>query len=358
MGIYVLCQLRIPIMKKFTFLRVCILFFLMLGLTVQASAETNHLRSVRFIKMQQITAEGRAPVVTSLSLSNDGKKLVTVGDDHKARIWNVSDGSPLHTISDQEDWVRAVKFSADGEFFVTGGMDNKLYAYDAQTFARKFEFIDAGTAVRAFSFSPSDSSRIAVVGFDSSVSIYDTTMGRRMHSWQVTSNDQRAVAFSTDSRYIASAGRDGVVCIYDTGRNTIHTLLRGHTSRIWSISFSADGNYLATGGEDRKIIIWCAKTFKKLKEIDFPSGKVSALTFCGSNMLAAGSTNNQICVWNIAPTSPKMVYTMDEHQGTIAELLWDDKSKTLISCSFDSTVRFWNWQVPDMAIENPSTTVH
>lgn len=357
-GNNVLCQLRIPIMKKFSSLRVCILFFLLLVFAVQASAETNHLRSVRSIKMQQITAEGRAPAVTGLSLSTDGKKLVTVGDDHKARIWNVSDGSLLHTLSDQKDWIRTVKFSADGKFFVTGGMDDTLYSYDAESFARKFEFIDAGTSVRAIAFNPTNSSRVAVVGFDSTVSIYDTALGRRMHSWQVTSNDQRAVAFSPDSHYIATAGRDGVVCLYNTARNMVHTHLKGHRSRIWSISFSPDGEYLATGGEDRKIIIWSAKTFAKLKEIDFPSGKVSAITFCGPNMLAAGSTNNQICVWNIGPATPKMVYVMDEHQGTIAELLWDDMSKTLISCSFDSTVRFWNWQVPDMAIENPSTTVH
>lgn len=349
-------------MKQFHSLQVCVLFFLMLSFAVQASAETIVLSPEKVYDLNtrehKNMLQHRAPIVTSLSLSSDGKKLATVGDDHTVRIWNVNDATVLHKFSDQKDWIRTVKFSADGKFLVTGSMDDTLYCYDAQTFARKFEFIDVGTSVRALAFNPTNSSRVAVVGFDSTVSIYDTTIGRKMHTWQVTSNDQRTVAFSTNSRYVATGGRDGVVCIYDTGRTLIHTYLRGHKSRVWSIAFSPDGKYLATGGEDKKIIIWSAETFTKLKEIDFPSGKVSALAFCGSNMLAAGSTSNEIRVWNIGPATPNMLYVMNRHRGTIAELLWDDVNKKLISCSYDSTVCFWNWQVPDMAIENPSTTVH
>ncbi len=346
---------RIPNMKKNISLRVCLAAVLTLSMSVFASAEPKRISSVRFIQMERITSTGRAPIVTGLSLSNDGRRLVTVGDDHKARIWDVTNGKLVHTLNDQQDWVRCVKFSPDGTVFVTGGMDDQLYCYDANNYKRVMQFEDARTSVRAISFSPSDSARMAVVGFDSSVYIYDTTVGRKMRTWETTSNDQRSVSFSPDSRYIAAAGRDGNVRIFDMANGRVVTDLRQHRLRVWALSFSEDGQYLATAGEDRKVCIWSMKDFQLLKEYEFPSGKVSALTFCGSDMVAAGSTNNRICVWNLRSSDSAPAYVMDEHHGTVAELLWDKTRNVLISCSFDSTVRFWEWDSPAMAVSDVPT---
>lgn len=340
---------RIPIMKNFSF-RICLSLLFSFILVSFAFAETQIVRSFKFIKMQPITAEGRAPVVTGLSLSGDGTKLVTVGDDHKARVWNVSDGRLIHTLGDQKDWIRSVKFSPDGKMFVTGGMDDQLYCYDAATNQRLMQFESADTSIRAIAFDPSDSARMAVVGFDASVYIYDTAVGRKMRAWGTTCSDQRAVSFSTDSRYVAAAGRDGNVRLFDMATGRTVTDLRHHSRRVWALGFSEDKKYLATGGEDRKICLWDMKTFQLLKVLEFPSGKVSAITFCGSGMIAAGSTNNRICVWNLHAPSSDPAFVMNEHQGTIAELLWDSESKTLISGSFDATVRFWKLQTSDMAV--------
>ncbi len=337
-------------MKKHFSLRVCLAAILTLSMTVFASAEPKQISSVRFIQMQQITSTGRAPIVTGLSLSHDGQRLVTVGDDHKARVWDVTNGKLLHTLNDQQDWVRCVKFSTDGKYFVTGGMDDQLYCYDAETCKRDKQFEDARTSIRAISFSPSDNERMAVVGFDSSVYIYDMMIGRKMYTWETTCNDQRCVSFSPDSRYVVAAGRDGNVRIFDIINGRVVTDLRQHRLRVWALSFSEDGKFLATAGEDRKICIWSMDNFQLLKEYEFPSGKVSALTFCGPDMIAAGSTNNRICVWNLRSADSAPTFFMDEHNGTVAELLWDKTRNVLISCSFDSTVRFWQWESSAIAV--------
>ena len=340
-------------MKKISSFGVCFLTLMFLGFVSFVTAEPMRVSSFKTIQMEPITSEGRTPVVTGLSISKDGQTLVTVGDDHKARIWNVADGHLKHTLNDQRDWVRAVKFSPDGETFVTGGMDNQLYCYDAKTYERLMQFESARTAVRAIAFEPKSSARMAVVGYDALVFIYETATGRVMSQprpFPTTCTDQRSVQFSADSRYVAAAGRDGNVRLFDMGTGRIRTDLSRHTRRVWAIAFSEDGKYLATGGEDKKIYIWSMKDFSFVRELDFPSGKVTSLTFCGSDTVAAGAASNLICVWNLRSADSQPTYILSEHKGTVADLLWDEVNQTLISCGFDSTVRFWKWQMQDMAI--------
>lgn len=337
-------------MKKFSSFGVCFLTLMILGFVSFVSAEPIRVSSFKTIQMEPVTSEGRAPVVTGLSISKNGQTLVTVGDDHKARIWNVADGTLKYTLNDQQDWVRSVKFSPDGKTFVTGGMDNQLYCYDADSFQRTLQFESARTAVRDVAFNPQDSSRMAVIGYDASVFIYDTIVGRKMRTLPTTCTDQRSVQFSSDSHYVAAAGRDGNVRLFDVSTGRVQADLSRHTRRVWAIAFSEDGKYLATGGEDKKIYIWSMQDFSFVRELDFPSGKVTSLTFCGSDTVAAGAANNLICVWNLRSADTQPTYFLSEHKGTVADLLWDEVNQTLISCGFDSTVRFWKWQTPNMAI--------
>jgi len=339
-------------MKKFSSFRICLFNLLVLGMVTFVSAEPMRVSSFKTIQMEPVTTEGRAPVVTGLSINKDAQTLVTVGDDHKARVWNVADGRLKYTLDDQQDWVRSVKFSPDGKSFVTGGMDNQLYSYDAKTFKRTIQFESARTAVRAIAFNPQDSSRMAVVGFDASIFIYDTTIGRKMRTWETTCTDQRSVQFSSDSRYVAAAGRDGNVRLFDMATGRVHVDLNRHKQRVWAIAFSEDGKYLATGGEDKKIYVWSMQDFSLVRELDFPSGKITSMTFCGSETIAAGAANNMVCVWNLRSIDSQPTYMLSGHKGTVADLLWDAGNQTLISCGFDSTVRFWKWQTQDMAISD------
>jgi WD40 repeat protein len=64
-----------------------------------------------------------------------------------------------------------------------------------------------------------------------------------------------------------------------------------------------------------------------------------ALSFCGPGLLAAGGSDNVIRIWDLA--SGKEQSQLVGHTGSVTTLAWDTKSSTLISGSFDTTIRFW-----------------
>ena len=148
--------------------------------------------------------------------------------------------------------------------------------------------------------------------------------------------------FSPDSHYLVAGGRDGNVRVFDTTNGTVVADFQQHKRRVNALAFSPDGSLLATGSDDQTVCIWSMQSLKLVKTYQYPSGKVRSLTFCGPELVAAGSANNTICIWNVNGDNAP-VYTMDEHKGTVAELVWDASRNVLVSCGFDSTIRFWKF---------------
>jgi len=78
---------------------------------------------------------------------------------------------------------------------------------------------------------------------------------------------------------------------------------------------------------------------------------VTAVTFIGpERKLAAGNRNGQIFVWDLPETPggdvPAPVRRLDGHTNEITRLLATPDGKTLISASYDHTIRYWNMEAP------------
>ncbi|MBL8792649.1 MAG: PD40 domain-containing protein [Planctomycetia bacterium] len=81
--------------------------------------------------------------------------------------------------------------------------------------------------------------------------------------------------------------------------------------------------------------------------LPWESGWVTALTFVGaSRKIAAGNEHGQIVVWEVpekaGETAPLPTRRLDGHTNYISRLLSTPDGKTLISASYDHTLRYWD----------------
>ena len=66
----------------------------------------------------------------------------------------------------------------------------------------------------------------------------------------------RSVTFSPDGKRLASVGGDKVVRVWDSDSGKELFSLKGHTDDVWGVAFSSDGKRLATGSWDETVKVW------------------------------------------------------------------------------------------------------
>ena len=66
-------------------------------------------------------------------------------------------------------------------------------------------------------------------------------------------DDVNSVAFPSDGTCIVSGSSDTSVCIWDVSMGALLMMLTGHTSHVTSVTFSSDGTHIVSGSWDKSV---------------------------------------------------------------------------------------------------------
>ncbi len=125
---------------------------------------------------------------------------------------------------------------------------------------------------------------------------------------------------------------------YETG-SFIQTLI-GHSSWVYSIEMLSE-RFMASGGVDKRVIIWDLYSYSIKYTLTGHSFPVNCIKRLSTNKLASGDSNGTIILWDWL-TGNNFI-NLNGHTGSLKYNsldLYDEQ--TLISGSFDKTVKFWN----------------
>jgi WD40 repeat protein len=152
--------------------------------------------------------------------------------------------------------------------------------------------------------------------------------------------DLSAVAFSPDGTQIAAAGRAGTIRIWNVANGAAMVDIQASARRISALVFSPGGRQLAAGGDDRSVRVFDPASGKVVSALPQQPGGIRTLQFCGEKRLAAGDTENVIRLWDLSSKTQES--QLIGHTGTVTALAYDAQAGTLVSGSYDTTVRVWN----------------
>ena len=114
-------------------------------------------------------------------------------------------------------------------------------------------------ALYLFAYSP-DGTRLATIGFDGTVIVWEAVTGKELYRMAGTSepNDfvsTKRITYSLDGKLLIACDRNQVK-IYDAVSGGIIKSLEGHNAYITSIAISTDGKFIASGALDGSVILW------------------------------------------------------------------------------------------------------
>ncbi|MDB5386971.1 MAG: serine/threonine protein kinase [Planctomycetaceae bacterium] len=296
--------------------------------------------------------------------------------DHRTLAWGISEGEKhqgrltlfdierrdvidMYTDETPYSGFNCVAFPSD--HIVLLACNSKVITYDRRTHVVTTLMTFSDGSPESIDVSP-DGRRLAVSVFEWSgggrVELHDLILGsspplvaskRQVH--QGYSKSVRCVIFSGTGEHIASAGTDGIVLLCDgfTGIKSqeFHLPpLQGEQEGIGHcVAFSPDSQLLAAGGRPRAVL-WNVKTGAQQVLPEEHRREIMSLAFTQDGAcLATGSTDG-IRFWNVKRGS-QIGANLDGHGGNvISGLVFTADNSMLISCGYDSSIRFWNLTQP------------
>lgn len=279
-------------------------------------------------------------LVNGLALTADQKHLLTVSDDHTARILDFENGSS-RTLDGHTDEAWSIGLSADGRKVVTSSKDRviRIWDFDTGRLVRALEGHEAGIVYARFArqdkvvFSQSD----------------DCTL--RM--WDVEAGTSRILAkgpeialksvMSPDERHFVTAGLGGAVWFVDLDvpkpKRIPALSVNWYVAQVggkFPMTFSADGRRILAGGVDGVVREWDLQT-ETLQVYEGQTNPIVRVTYSPDDrLIAAASADGSLRLWDRAAGTTRALPPMD---GNVGVLLFSPDGRTLVTAGNDKSAR-------------------
>ena len=151
--------------------------------------------------------------------------------------------------------------------------------------------------------------------------------------------DVRSVASRPDDgQRIATVGGDGLVVLWDAGKPP--RILRGHASPVLRVAYSSDGKRLASADEAGAIRVWDVESEKTTRVLVGAAPTTSLRFGPNAEWLVAGGEDGSIRLWNLTSEFPPIAFP--GHPYPVTDLAVSPDGKRIASASQDRSVRVWD----------------
>ena len=283
--------------------------------------------------------------VSSVSFSPDSKILASGSDDNTIKLWN-RDGQLLKTLSKHTKGVNSVSFSPDGKTLASGSDDNTIKLWNRD--GKLLKTLSKHTkGVNSVSFSP-DGKIFASGSDDNTIKLWNWD-GQLLKTLSKHTQSVKSVSFSPDGKTLASGSDDNTIKLWNRDGKLLKTLGK-HKSSITDVSFSPDGKTLASASQDSTVKLWSLKSLQSQKPPKTLIGHgtiVSSVSFTPDKILASGSSDNNIKLWN---QEGKEIKILTGHRHDVKSVSFSPDGKMLASGSRDNTVILWNLHLDNLLV--------
>jgi len=281
-------------------------------------------------------------VITSLSLSADGKVLATGGWDAAVRLWDLATGKEILTISHDRAKVLAVALSPDGKVLASADANGSpVRLWDTATGKELRSCAGHNGSVVALVFAP-DGKTFASAGTDGTVRVWETATGQEMRQMKASDGSATSVAFSSDGKLLAAAAGGRTVRVWEaaTGQEVAGDDAQD-TATV--VAFAPDGKHLAFGGADKVVRLWNIADKKEVRRFEGHAGSISSVAFAPDGKTLASTTgiavtDRSVRLWDVS-TGKELRRVRSEFLGSVA---FTPDGKTLVVAPGDATIHLFD----------------
>lgn len=308
------------------------------GEPASATASLWDLRS----KTQRTVFRGHQFQLTWLSLSPDGRQLVTADAQGIVKLWDSRTALARFTFKISPSLRTWAAFSPDGKVLAVTQESLQVTLWDTRTGQRMSPVLSRRGVFANVWFFP-DGRRLLTAGKDGTLQIWDLHTRQRLDALPGHSGPVEAVAFSPDGATLATGSYDRTIRLWSTKTAQSLAVIRGHGSAVHSLVWSSDGKYLFSGSADATVETWDAAATLE-PELNRPSDNKGyrAVAFTPFNdLLAVGyTTSKAIKLWDLS--KGREIAQLKESEGDLLSAAFSPQADRLATGGTDKKVKLWD----------------
>jgi ribosome assembly protein SQT1 len=205
--------------------------------------------------------------------------VATGGCDDKSYLWRSDNGEKVADLAAHSDSVSAIKFSNDGQFIASGGMDGKIHVFQLPN------------------------------------QLVTTLEGPSEVTW---------LHWHPRGLVLLAAGEDGTIWMFQIPSGKCMNVFTGHADSVTCGQFTPDGKMIVTGSTDGSVIVWDPKTGAALHKWShqdgrFHQGPITSLAIHqDSNLIISGAQDGSTMLMHIATS--KLLGPLESHQDSVESI--------------------------------------
>ena len=292
-------------------------------------------------------SETRIERVHSLAFSPDGRLLLSAtGRDagpreDVAKLWDLTTGRVLHTLSGHSDEITSVAFSSDGGKVLTTSRDKTIKIWDTTT-GQLLRTISEEGIVETAVFSRDRARILAAVSVATShisevLTLRDAASGKSLQTFKGYTLPVNSVELSPNGKKLLSGSDDNVTRFWDMESGGVLNTISdsGDLTR-----FARDGGQVLSRNSDT-IQLWASgrvvRTFKgKSKAIES-----FTLSTDGARIVSGGfGFDSYLELWDLG--SGNLLRSLQGHANTIDSVAFSPDGHRMLSADINGPVKIWD----------------
>jgi WD40 repeat protein len=244
------------------------------------------------------SGEGHGGEVLACSYTADGAFVLSGGWDGHLRLWLVSTGKTVTSLTTGPKPLASCALSPDGKIWVSGSMDGFMAFWDTITHQLKQNFIGHIRPISAIQYSP-DGQLIATASWDRKLML--RKLGKERDGTMLSGHHDivSGCCFTPDGRQLLSWSHDGTLRLWDVNLAREQAVLAGHPDRVTSACLSRDGNYAISGGRDGSVKLWDLQQLREVRSLQLNGEVRACFGLLDGDTVATVTADGWLVLWSL-----------------------------------------------------------
>lgn len=263
--------------------------------------------------------------INNMAISRDGSYLCLYNKDKKeVSLLDNRNRKFVHEIRAHSGGVETVEFTRDSKYFITGGMEGRLYMWSVSTGKKVDTLSHHYDAVSAIS-SNDNGHWIATAGYDKIIKVFNRSFRKNHYKLISHQAPVTTVNFLSNQRLL-STDKEGTILVWDVLKSSVIARLPKFDAHITAVCFDKDEEFLFVSALGGMVGLYNLRENRLLK-IDFLKqlAGVTQMHYCDERrLLIFGLSNGHIPIYELKKEEDAFGQLMKDKEFNACYMMAED----------------------------------